>query len=93
MAGSLVAYRTPGISASSAASTANEDASRPRRTFALFNSGGVRSSMPAPNITLGTLMTAFPFGHEVVELVLTGTDVWDLLEGVASRVNKLGRVS
>lgn len=33
-------------------------------------------------------MTSFPFGNEMVELKLTGQQIWDLFEGVVTRKNK-----
>lgn len=52
-----------------------------------------RSSIPAPNVTQGTLVTAFPFSNGVVDVKMTGKELWDLFEGVASKVNKVGKVS
>ena len=60
---------------------------------AIHNSGGIRGSIPAPNVTQGMLVTAFPFSNGVVDIKMTGRELWDLFEGVASKVNVAGKVS
>lgn len=60
--------------------------------FAMHNSGGIRATIPAPNITQGVLVTAFPFQNGIVDLELTGAELWDIFEGIASGVNKAGKV-
>jgi hypothetical protein len=60
-------------------------------SFALTNSGGIRASLPAPNITQGQLITAFPFGSQLVDLHMTGRELWEMFEGVVSGVNKVGK--
>lgn len=60
---------------------------------AIHNSGGIRATIPAPNVTQGVLVTAFPFSNGVVDIKMTGRELWDLFEGVASKVNVAGKVS
>lgn len=45
----------------------------------------------APNITLGTIATAFPFDSQLVDIQLTGNELWNVFEGVASKVNVRGK--
>jgi 2',3'-cyclic-nucleotide 2'-phosphodiesterase (5'-nucleotidase family) len=53
-------------------------ASSPDVAFALINAG---------DITRGEVLTAFPFGNAVVEIKLSGSALWDVLEGLVSKVN------
>lgn len=57
-------------------------------SFALTNSGGIRASIDVGPITRGEVLTAFPFGNAVVEITLTGQQLWDVLAGIVARVNK-----
>ena len=54
---------------------------------AIINSGGIRATIDAGEITRGEVLTAFPFGNAVVEIKLSGADVWDVIEGIVSDVN------
>ncbi|KAK3949865.1 5'-nucleotidase [Pseudoneurospora amorphoporcata] len=56
--------------------------------FAITNAGGIRASIDAGPVTRGEVLTAFPFGNAVVEVTLSGQQVWDLLAGIVARVNK-----
>lgn len=47
---------------------------------ALTNGGGIRASIPAGEITLGQIITTFPFGNYVVTLETTGQDLLDAME-------------
>lgn len=58
-------------------------------TIALWNSGAVRDSIPAGNITLARVMSVLPFGNQLVEADLTGTQIIEALENGVSRVNDL----
>lgn len=80
--------------------------------FAMHNSGGIRATIEAPDITQGSVLTAFPFGNvnatslllcpdvspadnfpvvqSVVDVSLTGEQIWALFEGVFSKVNSAG---
>jgi len=62
-------------------------ASSPDVAFALINAGGIRATIDAGEITRGEVLTAFPFGNAVVEIKLSGADVWDVIEGIVSDVN------
>ncbi|KAJ4412565.1 hypothetical protein N0V85_003658 [Neurospora sp. IMI 360204] len=57
-------------------------------SFALTNSGGIRASIDVGPITRGEVLTAFPFGNAVVEITLSGQQLWDVLAGIVARVNK-----
>ncbi|KAH7309528.1 Metallo-dependent phosphatase-like protein [Stachybotrys elegans] len=68
----------------------NQTAGSPTRPdFALINAGGVRATIDVGNITRGEVLTSFPFGNAIVEITLTGAQVWDLIEGAVSRVNQV----
>ncbi|CED84792.1 5' nucleotidase [Phaffia rhodozyma] len=58
---------------------------------ALHNSGGLRATIPAPNITQGILMTSFPFNTQLVDIKYTGKELWEIFEGVCSGVNSVGK--
>ncbi|KAF1953119.1 Metallo-dependent phosphatase [Byssothecium circinans] len=55
--------------------------------FAIINAGGVRATIDVGDITRGEVLTSFPFGNAIVELTLSGADLWDVLEGILSKVN------
>lgn len=59
-----------------------------RPDFAFINAGGVRATIDAGEITRGEVLTSFPFGNAIVELTLTGAQLWDILEGAVSRINQ-----
>ncbi|CAM1502710.1 Fc.00g074860.m01.CDS01 [Cosmosporella sp. VM-42] len=56
--------------------------------FALINSGGVRATIDEGDITRGEVLTSFPFGNAVVELVFSGSELRTILEGCVSRFNQ-----
>lgn len=56
--------------------------------FAIINAGGIRATIDAGNITRGEVLTSFPFGNSLVEVTMSGDDVWKVLEGVFSGVNQ-----
>ncbi|KAK0389964.1 hypothetical protein NLU13_3537 [Sarocladium strictum] len=67
----------------------NQTAGSPTRPdFAFINAGGVRATIDAGEITRGEVLTSFPFGNAIVEITLTGAQVWQLLEGAVSRINQ-----
>ncbi|TLS28388.1 hypothetical protein PpBr36_02128 [Pyricularia pennisetigena] len=76
MADAMVAYRK--------AVTPNID-------FALINGGGVRATIPAGNITRGGVLTSFPFGNTIVDMTITASDLWLVLEGLVSGVNQFNQ--
>ncbi|CAI6331949.1 unnamed protein product [Periconia digitata] len=55
--------------------------------FAIINAGGVRATIDEGDITRGEVLTSFPFGNAIVEIKLPGSDLWDVLEGIVSKVN------
>jgi len=56
--------------------------------FALINSGGIRATIDAGPITRGEVLTSFPFGNAIVEISITGDELWKTLEGVYTKVNQ-----
>lgn len=62
-------------------------ANNPAVSFAIINAGGVRATIDAGDVTRGQVLTAFPFGNAIVELERTGSQLWDVLEGIVSRVS------
>ncbi|KAL3417911.1 5'-nucleotidase [Phlyctema vagabunda] len=57
--------------------------------FALINAGGIRATIDAGDITRGEVLTSFPFGNSIVEITLSGTALWAVLEGVVSDINQV----
>ncbi|KAF1993453.1 5`-nucleotidase protein-like protein [Amniculicola lignicola CBS 123094] len=55
--------------------------------FALINAGGIRATIDEGDITRGEVLTSFPFGNSIVEITLSGKDLWDVLEGIVTGVN------
>lgn len=59
---------------------------------ALTNGGGIRTSIPAGDITVSQLWTAFPFGNTIMKIKLTGADIVSALEhGVADAPEVAGK--
>jgi len=56
--------------------------------FALINAGGVRATIDEGPITRGEVLTSFPFGNSIVEITLSGEEVWTVLEGIVTGVNQ-----
>jgi 2',3'-cyclic-nucleotide 2'-phosphodiesterase (5'-nucleotidase family) len=56
--------------------------------FALINAGGIRATIDEGPITRGEVLTSFPFGNSIVEITLSGDDLWRVLEGIVSGVNE-----
>lgn len=52
---------------------------------ALMNAGGIRASLNKGDITKGDALTVFPFMNAVVDLPLTGQQIWDTFEGTRAR--------
>lgn len=58
---------------------------------ALTNGGGIRTSIPAGDITLGQMTAVFPFGNTIMVKEITGADLLAALEhGVKEYPNELG---
>eukprot|EP00092_Neocalanus_flemingeri_P105137 GFUD01134718.1.p1 GENE.GFUD01134718.1~~GFUD01134718.1.p1 ORF type:complete len:573 (+),score=142.63 GFUD01134718.1:442-2160(+) len=62
-----------------------------RFKLALLNSGGIRSSIDVGNITLGEIITVFPFEHTVDSLSLTGSFIRKALEKGVSEFSADGK--
>jgi 2',3'-cyclic-nucleotide 2'-phosphodiesterase (5'-nucleotidase family) len=73
MTDAMLAYRKP---------------QNPSVSFALINAGGIRATINEGNITRGEVLTSFPFGNAIVEIVLGGEELWKTLEGAVSKVNQ-----
>lgn len=58
-----------------------------RPDFALINSGGIRATIDAGEITRGEVLTSFPFGNAIVELTYSGADLKTILEGALAGWN------
>jgi 2',3'-cyclic-nucleotide 2'-phosphodiesterase (5'-nucleotidase family) len=55
--------------------------------FALINAGGIRATIDEGEITRGEVLTSFPFGNAIVQVSLTGKQLWEALEGIFSGVS------
>jgi 2',3'-cyclic-nucleotide 2'-phosphodiesterase (5'-nucleotidase family) len=62
-------------------------AASPNVAFALINAGGIRATIDEGDITRGEVLTAFPFGNSIVEITLSGKELWDVLEGIVTGIN------
>jgi len=69
------------------------DKTRPDKAqVAIINSGGIRSSIPTGNITVGNVLEVLPFGNTIARLDLTGSQLKEALEkGVSKIENGEGR--
>lgn len=55
--------------------------------FAIMNGGGCRADLPVGDITRYDLYTSFPFKNIVVDVKLTGSEVWHLINGFTTGIN------
>ncbi|KAF2030445.1 Metallo-dependent phosphatase [Setomelanomma holmii] len=55
--------------------------------FALINAGGVRATIDEGDITRGEVLTSFPFGNAIVQIALSGKQIWEVLEGIVTGVS------
>lgn len=62
---------------------------RPTAVAAIINAGGIRSEIDAGNVTLQQALECFPFGNSIVELDFTGAELWNIFEGIVSKVNQV----
>lgn len=67
--------------------------SYPDNDFAITNSGGLRQDIDAGNVTVGNLISAFPFPNTVVKVELKGAAIRKLFEHAASLSNGILQVS
>lgn len=65
----------------------------PETDFAVTNSGGLRQDIDAGNVTVGKLISAFPFPNTVVEVELSGSQIKSLFEHGAGLTNGVLQVS
>lgn len=56
--------------------------------FALINAGAIRATIEEGPITRGEVLTSFPFGNSIVEISVTGDDLWKVLEGIVTGVSE-----
>lgn len=56
--------------------------------FALINAGGIRATIDQGDITRGDILNAFPFGNSLVEVQVSGKDLWSVLEGIITGVSE-----
>src|SRR5574344_2495431 len=55
-----------------------------RADFAVVNGGGIRSEIPAGQITRGSVLTMLPFTNTIIALTMNGSDVIDLFKYIGS---------
>jgi 2',3'-cyclic-nucleotide 2'-phosphodiesterase (5'-nucleotidase family) len=65
----------------------------PDYDLALINSGGLREDVIGPNVTIGNLISAFPFPNTVVQLEIRGDVLKELFEHSADQTNGVLQVS
>lgn len=61
--------------------------------LALTNSGGIRNEIPAGAVTMGAVISTFPFPNELVTMDLTGKQLRSLMEHGAGLSNGVLQVS
>jgi len=54
--------------------------------IALTNNGGIRTDIPAGDITLGKIMELIPFGNTIAIFDIKGRDLWQVFDHGVSRV-------
>jgi len=67
--------------------------SYPEYDFAVTNSGGLRQDIDAGDVTVGDLISAFPFPNTIVQLEMKGSDLRAIFEHGASLTNGILQVS
>lgn len=58
---------------------------------AIINAGGIRATIDAGTIIRGAVLNSFPFGNTIVELEMSGDELWKTLEGVFSETNQFNQ--
>ena len=61
--------------------------------MALTNSGGIRNEIPAGAVSMGAVISTFPFPNELVTMDLTGKQLRSLMEHGAGLSNGVLQVS
>lgn len=54
---------------------------------AWINTGAIRASFPAGNVTYADVLTTLPFGNSIAFYTATGQDLLDMIEGISHRKN------
>ncbi len=67
--------------------------SHPEYDFAVTNSGGLRQDIDAGIVTVGELISAFPFPNTIVKLEMKGSDMRAIFEHGAGLTNGILQVS
>ena len=65
----------------------------PEYDFAVTNSGGLRQDVDAGNVTVGELISAFPFPNTIVQLEMKGSELRDMFEHGAGLTNGILQTS
>ncbi|MBL7996181.1 bifunctional metallophosphatase/5'-nucleotidase [bacterium] len=65
----------------------------PDNDLAITNSGGLRDDITGPAVTMGNLISAFPFPNTIVLVEMKGKDIKDLFEHAAGLTNGILQVS
>ena len=68
-------------------------AASPKSDLAITNSGGLRQDIDAGPVTVGELISAFPFPNTIVELEMKGSDLRSIFEHGAGLTNGITQVS
>ncbi len=69
------------------------DAAGKNTQLALTNSGGIRNEIPAGAVTMGSVISTFPFPNELVTMDVTGKQLRSLMEHGAGLSNGVLQVS
>ncbi|KAI0218567.1 hypothetical protein L0F63_004940 [Massospora cicadina] len=64
---------------------------RPKANVAILNSGDIRYKIDKGIITVADVKNALPYGSSVIDVNLTGQQIWDLVEGALSRTSLYNR--
>ncbi|KAI9292749.1 Metallo-dependent phosphatase, partial [Neoconidiobolus thromboides FSU 785] len=62
---------------------------RPNSDVSFLNAGVIRAGITKGDIKVSDVLTVFPFGNAIVDIKLTGQQLWDMLEAIVSKVNKV----
>lgn len=65
----------------------------PDNDMAITNSGGLRQDIEAGSVTVGNLISAFPFPNTIHQLEIKGSDLYELFEHGAGLTNGILQVS
>jgi 2',3'-cyclic-nucleotide 2'-phosphodiesterase (5'-nucleotidase family) len=65
----------------------------PESDFAIVNSGALRVDIPGPQVSMGDLLSAFPFPNTLVEVTIEGKYLKQIFEHAAGLTNGILQVS